>query len=87
MARDAFPDLTGIVDDVVAQRDRVAGRVIWHGTHRGLFVGVPATGRRVAFPGFHSVRLVDGRVAEWWGTADLLGALTQVGAEIRGPGG
>jgi hypothetical protein len=36
----------------------------------------------VYFTAIHIVRLVDGRIAEWWGVADLLGALEQVGASV-----
>jgi predicted ester cyclase len=44
-AREAFPDLTGVVEDTVVEGDQVAGRVTWRGTHRGVFVGVPGDGR------------------------------------------
>jgi hypothetical protein len=36
----------------------------------------------VALPAFHIVRFDAGRAVEWWGTADLLGALTQLGVRI-----
>jgi predicted ester cyclase len=81
-ARAAFPDLDGTVEDVLVDGARIAGRVTWRGTHRGDFVGVPGTGRRVALPAFHIVRFDAGRAVEWWGTADLLGALTQLGVRI-----
>jgi steroid delta-isomerase-like uncharacterized protein len=81
-ARTAFPDLRGTVEDVVVEGDRVAARTMWHGTHRGEFVGVGATGRRVSFSAFHLVRFSQDRAVEWWGTADLLGVLQQLGATI-----
>lgn len=79
-ARTAFPDMRGVVDDVIAEADRVAGRVTWHGTHLGEFVEVAGTGTRVSFAAFHLVRFEDGMAVEWWGTADLLGVLQQLGA-------
>ena len=81
-ARNAFPDLRGTVEDVIVEGDRVAARTTWHGTHRGEFVGVGATGRRVSFSAFHLVRFSQDRAVEWWGTADLLGVLEQLGATI-----
>jgi steroid delta-isomerase-like uncharacterized protein len=81
-ARNAFPDLRGTVEDVIVEGDRVAARTTWHGTHRGEFVGVGATGRRVSFSAFHLVRFSQDRAVEWWGTADLLGVLQQLGATI-----
>ena len=84
-ARTAFPDLVGEVEDTIVEGDAVAARVTWRGTHGGLFVGVPGTGTTVAFAAFHIVRFRAGRATEWWGTADLLGALTQLGAKVTAP--
>jgi steroid delta-isomerase-like uncharacterized protein len=81
-ARTAFPDMRGTVEDVIVEGDRVAARTTWHGTHRGEFVGVGATGRRVSFSAFHLVRFSQDRAVEWWGTADLLKVLQQLGAPI-----
>ena len=84
-SRTAFPDLHGTVGDVIAEGDRVAARMTWHGTQRGEFVGVGPTGKRVSVSAFHLVRFSEGRAVEWWGTADLLGALQQLGATVSGP--
>jgi predicted ester cyclase len=83
--RTAFPDLVGEVEDVIVEGDSVAARVTWRGTHGGVFLGVPATGVAVAFRAFHIVRFRAGRAVEWWGAADLLGALTQMGARVTPP--
>lgn len=84
-ARTTFPDLRGTVEDVIAEQDRVAARVTWHGTHGGEFVGVKPTGKRVLLSAFHLVHFSGGRAVEWWGTADLLGALQQIGATVSSP--
>jgi predicted ester cyclase len=84
-ARAAFPDLTATVQDVVAGSDLLAARVHYRGTHGGTFLGLAATGRRVDFEAFHFARFRDGRIVEWWGTADLLGALLQIGAVVSAP--
>ena len=84
-AKASFPDLQGSVEDVIAEGDRVAARMTWHGTHWGDFVGVPPSNKRVAMTAFHHVRFARGLAAEWWGTADLFGALQQVGATIAAP--
>lgn len=83
--RTSFPDLEGTVEDVLGEGDRVAGRVIWRGTHGGDFAGITPTNKPVSFSAFHIVRLSGGRATEWWGTADLLGALQQIGATLSGP--
>ncbi len=83
-ARQSFPDLSAAVEDVVADGDRVAGRVRYQGTHRGSFAGIPPTGRTVEFEAFHIARFEGDVVVEWWGTADLFGALHQIGAHVVG---
>ena len=83
--RSSFPDLRGTVETVLADGDLVAGHVIWRGTQHGSFLGVPPSGRRVDIRAFHVVRLSGGRIVEWWGTADLLGALEQLGARVVPP--
>jgi steroid delta-isomerase-like uncharacterized protein len=84
-ARGSLPDLNGTVEDAVEEGDRVAARVTWQGTHRGEWVGIPPTNRPVSFEAFHLVRFSQGRAAEWWGTADLLGAIQQLGASVTPP--
>jgi steroid delta-isomerase-like uncharacterized protein len=79
-ARSSFPDMRGTVEQVLAEGNLVAGRVTWRGTQVGPFVGVAPTGQFVAFEAYHIARFEGGKVAEWWGTADIFGALAQLGA-------
>ena len=78
--RAAFPDVHVTVEDALSQGDRVAGRVTWRGTHEGPFAGVVGSGKPVQFTAIHIVRFANGKTAEWWGVADLLGALQQIEA-------
>src|SRR3974377_800887 len=41
----AFPHIRWGIEEMVAEGDKVFSRFTWHGTHRGEFFGVPATGR------------------------------------------
>jgi predicted ester cyclase len=78
--RAAFPDVHVTVEDTLSQGDRVAGRVTWRGTHQGPLAGVAGSGKPVQFTAIHIVRFVNGKTAEWWGVADLLGVLQQIEA-------
>lgn len=78
--RAAFPDLHFTVEDLITERDTVAARLSWAGAHRGAFLGVPPTGRRVAVSGMAVWRIGDGRMAEEWVAEDLLGLLRDLGA-------
>ena len=69
-AKEAFPDLTVRVEDVMAERDRVAGRVTMHGTHRGEFQGIAPTGKRVEVRAIDIFRISNGKIVEHWGHAD-----------------
>ena len=83
--RAAFPDVHVTVEDTVSRGDRVAGRVTWRGTHRGSLMGIAGSGRPVDFTAIQIVRFENGKAAEWWGVADLMGALLQTGAQIAPP--
>jgi len=79
-ARRSFPDIHGTVGHVLAEGELVAGRVTWRGTQAGPFAGVAPTGQFVVFEAYHIARFEDGKVVEWWGTADVFGVLAQLGA-------
>ena len=81
----AFPDLHVQTEQLIAQDDHVAVRVSMRGTHRGEFVGVPATGREVRFESMEIFRLDRSKVAEQWVVINALGLFQQLGA-IPGPG-
>src|SRR3569833_3841363 len=58
--RSAFPDLDFAVQEQIAEGDKVASRFEWTGTHKGEFLGVPATGRQVRVWGMVIDRLEEG---------------------------
>lgn len=80
MFRQAFPDVSFTIEDMVAEGDIVATRVTGRGTHLGTFLGVEATGRRAAWASTGAFRVADGRIVEHWGVPDLLTLLQQLGA-------
>ena len=80
MFRGAFPDLRFTIEDQIAEGDRVVHRLSATGTHRGEFMGIPATGRRVTVTGVNINRFAGGQVVEAWGFMDLLGLMQQLGA-------
>jgi steroid delta-isomerase-like uncharacterized protein len=59
-----FPDFYMRVEDVIGEGDRVAARFVLGGTHKGTFMGVAPTGRRVALQGEAFYRLRDGQIVE-----------------------
>jgi steroid delta-isomerase-like uncharacterized protein len=77
---DGMPDLSMILDEVLAEGDRVAYRFTMAGTHKGELMGFPPTGIKVQAQ-IHSVaRIAGGRVAEEWQAWDFHGFLQQLSA-------
>jgi predicted ester cyclase len=61
----AFPDFRLIIDDLVAEADKVAFRWTFEGTHRGPFGDIRATGKRVSIPNAIGIcRLASGKITE-----------------------
>ena len=83
--RAGFPDVAYTVEAQLADGDLVASRYRGEGTHLGAWRGVPATGRRVVYTGILIHRFAGGRIAEFWGQADVYGLMQQLGA-IPAPG-
>jgi len=76
-----FPDFHAIVEDEIAEGDRVVQRITCYGTHQGEFSSVRPTGEQVAFSSIEINRAgADGKFAEHWSSADLLGVLHRLGA-------
>jgi predicted ester cyclase len=81
----AFPDLHFQVKDIVAEGDKVAYRLTVSGTHKGEFLGIPPTSRKVSFTSTGISNFVDGKVAEDWVDADTMGLMQQLGVIPSAP--
>ena len=80
--REAFPDFRPEIHWQTVDGDVVTTFKTYHGTHRGEFLGIPPTGRRVRFETVDAMRVRDGRIIEHWGVANLYSALMQFGVTI-----
>ena len=81
MMRTAFPDYHNIIEDLIAEGDKVAVRVICRGTHRAEFMGIAPTDKSVEFPAVSIFRFSDGKVVERWNIIDNLVLLQQLGGQ------
>jgi steroid delta-isomerase-like uncharacterized protein len=76
----AFPNMKMEVQDVIASGDKAVARVLVSGTHKGTFMGVPATGKAVSMQLIDITRFGDdGKATEHWGVADQLSMMQQLG--------
>ena len=80
MLRSAFPDFKATIEDILAEGDKVVIRMTWSGTHKGEFMGIPATGKSVSFGVIDIIRIAGGKLVEHWGQMDSMGLMQQIGA-------
>ena len=75
----AFPDLHVVIHDQVAEGDEVVTRKTFHGTHQGDLMGIPPSGKPIAFDVIDILRLKDGKITAHWNVVDQLGLMRQIG--------
>ncbi len=67
------------VEDLIAEGDRVLLRWSFCGRHTGPIMSAAPTGKQITVGGMNIFRLVDGKIAELWVSADDFGELQQLG--------
>ena len=78
-----FPDLHFTVEEIVAEGNTVAVRLLGEGTNLGPIGPLPPTGRRFSARSSHWFRVANGKLAEHWATRDDLTAMVQLGIVHR----
>ncbi len=74
------------VQDSFASGDKAVARLRVSGTHKGEFMGIPATGNLVSMNLIDITRFGDdGLAREHWGVADQLAMMQQLGVIPAGP--
>jgi steroid delta-isomerase-like uncharacterized protein len=74
-----FPDYQTIIDDLIAEGDKVVARITMSGTNTGSFMGMPPSGKHVSFTGIYMARIANGKIVEHWGEEDGVSLLGQLG--------
>ena len=77
--REAFPNMMIVVEDMVAEGDKVAARCSVRAKHEGEFLGRGATQSPVDFTGIAIVRIENGKIVEAWNNFDFMSLHKQVG--------
>ncbi|MCK5239606.1 MAG: ester cyclase [Candidatus Thorarchaeota archaeon] len=78
MLRTAFPDIKYTVEDIIEDGDKLAAGWSAKGTHKGVFMGIPPTGKQVAFSGIEIIRIENGKAVEEWEELDRAGLMQQL---------
>jgi steroid delta-isomerase-like uncharacterized protein len=74
-----FPDLRWTIDDTIIEKDKVV--VVWNftGTHKGEFMGVPATNKKVSIDGITIHEIGNGKIMDSYVNWDTWGLMQQLG--------
>ena len=75
---EAFPAYELIVEDLIAEGDKVVGRCQFRGVHQHSYAGMQATGKAVAFSVIIIYRIAGGKIAEHWMQLDAMGLMEQL---------
>ena len=77
--RAALPDRHFVVEDMIAEGDKVSARFTMRGTHKGELRGIAPSGREVTMTGIDMIRLSKGKMVEDRVEVDQLGMMRQLG--------
>ncbi len=75
----AFPGIQHTIEDIVAEGDKVAIRMVIQGVHRGDFQGIPPTGKQITIGALNIYHFSGGKIVEQWVEYDAVGMLQQLG--------
>ena len=79
MFHSAMPDLRVVIEDMIAEGEKVATRYALEGTHRGHLFGAAPTGKRLSIKSITLERVSDGKIKEHWRNTDEVGMMRQLG--------
>jgi steroid delta-isomerase-like uncharacterized protein len=79
MFRSAMSDLKVVIEDMVAEGEKVVTRYALEGTHKGELFGVAPTGRGLSIKSMTVERVVEGKIIEHWRVTDEMGMMRQLG--------
>jgi steroid delta-isomerase-like uncharacterized protein len=79
MMRGGFPDIQWTIDEMVVEPTRVAARFTMRGTHRGPFLGVAPTGKKITVQALNIYHLCHGQIVREYGQPDMMALLQQIG--------
>jgi len=79
MYHSAYSGLQTTIEDLIAEENKVIGFLILRGTHTGNFMGIPATGKQIAFRTMDIFRITDRKIVEHWAMPDQFSLRQQLG--------
>lgn len=78
--REVYPDLKITIERQIAEGDWVVSVITARGTHEGEWLGMKPTGKPLVFTGVNVDLVVNGRIMEHGGAANMLMPFLEAGA-------
>jgi steroid delta-isomerase-like uncharacterized protein len=79
---EGYPDLRWTLEDTIAENDKVVARWSISGTHKGEFMGVTATNKKISVDGMTLHQIAGGKIMDSHSNWDTLGMMQQLGAVL-----
>ena len=68
-------DIHAVIEDVIAEEDKVVLRLTTRGTITGEYAGIPPSGNTFDVSEIHIFRIADGKIIEHWDLFDMLSVM------------
>jgi predicted ester cyclase len=78
--RQTFPDLHLTIEKQISEGDWVVTCITARATHQGEWLGIRPTGKEVEITGVNVDKIVNGKIVEHGGAANMFEALLSIGA-------
>ena len=78
--RQTYPDLKLTIENQIAEQNWVATIYLMRGTHKGEWMNIKPTGKKIQVTGVNIDKIVDGKIVEHGGAANLLEPLLEINA-------
>jgi len=79
---EAYPDVHWAIEDTIAEKDKVVACWTFSATHKGDYMGVPATNKKVSVCGMTIHHIAGGKIMDSHTNWDALGMMQQLGVAL-----
>lgn len=78
-----FPDLRVAIEDLIGEKEKVVTYWTMSGTHKGEFMKIPATNKKISVDGITIHHVTKGKIMDSYFSWDVWGMMEQLGLAPR----
>jgi len=79
---EGFPDLRFTVEETICEKDKIVANWTFTGTHKGEFLGIAATNKKVSVAGITLHQIADGKILDSQAFWDAISLFQQLGIDL-----